>query len=165
MNKRQWQNLVKKSGWWEAYSKYLSSPSWRRLRKKVLKRDNNECQTCQNIEDYPLEIHHRRGHSSVPNCKSSDLIALCRSCHEAITNNDRQRRYQNKSVSTNIIPPARKRKLTSYGMASSEISISGNLSDDSAQRRFSKPNEQASKRNEAGIGQAREDRGRFRGVS
>ncbi len=165
MNKKQWQNLVLRSGWWEAYAKYLSSPSWRKLRKRVLKRDNNECQTCQNKEDYPLEIHHRRGHSSVPNCKLSDLITLCKSCHEAITSNDRARRYQNKSVPTNIMPTVAKRSLLNYGMASSKISISGNLPDDSAQRRFSKPNEQASKRNEAGIGQAREDRGRFRGVS
>jgi hypothetical protein len=72
------------------YYDYIASDEWARKRKRVLERDNHECQTCLNGTD--LEVHHktyeRLGHEHL-----SDLITLCRSCHEAITSVIRQRRY------------------------------------------------------------------------
>lgn len=61
---------------------YLKSAKWDTLRKAILKRDSYTCQGCHSTS-VSLEVHHisyiRLG-SELP----SDLISVCRSCHQAI---------------------------------------------------------------------------------
>lgn len=61
---------------------YLKSSQWQTLRKKVLKRDAYTCQSCQ-TSGIPLEVHHityiRLGNENI-----SDLVSVCRYCHQAI---------------------------------------------------------------------------------
>lgn len=63
---------------------YLKSPQWNTLRKIVLKRDNYTCQRC-NINGIPLEIHHIT-YERFTNENTSDLVALCRECHQSVHN-------------------------------------------------------------------------------
>jgi 5-methylcytosine-specific restriction endonuclease McrA len=63
-----------------SYSAYLRSRHWRRLRKRVLKRDGHACQRCGTSTD--LTVHHRRydiGHDRL-----EDLVTLCESCHDGL---------------------------------------------------------------------------------
>ncbi len=60
------------------YARYLCSHAWRELRKKVLIRDNYECQHCGSKEN--LEVHHIT-YRRVFREWLSDLITLCKSCH------------------------------------------------------------------------------------
>lgn len=90
------------------YYEYIASSEWAAKRKRALDRDNHECQTCLNGAD--LEVHHktyeRLGHERL-----SDLITLCRSCHEAITSSIRQRRYARAQMpmqDTKRLTPTRK---------------------------------------------------------
>lgn len=61
---------------------YLQSQQWKDIRKVILKRDNYTCRKCHE-DNIPLEIHHityaRLGHEDY-----SDLVALCRTCHQSI---------------------------------------------------------------------------------
>ena len=61
------------------YRRYLRSPHWQALRKKILKRADYKCEKCR--RHVPLDVHHltyaRRGHEDM-----ADLQALCRSCHQ-----------------------------------------------------------------------------------
>lgn len=63
------------------YQKYLRTRHWGDLRLRVVRRSRGRCEQCD--VKGPLEVHHltyeRRGHE-----RMSDLIALCRSCHEAV---------------------------------------------------------------------------------
>jgi len=70
--------------------KYLWSPHWRTLRQVVLATANFRCQSCSR-RGYGrgavrLDVHHllydRLGHE-----KLSDLIVLCRLCHNAFHRN------------------------------------------------------------------------------
>lgn len=75
------------------YINYMSSDRWRVKRQLVLERDNHECQTCLHKgEHYPLQGHHKT-YERFGNEDPYDLIILCKSCHEAITNVIRERRY------------------------------------------------------------------------
>jgi hypothetical protein len=61
------------------YSKYLQSEHWLRLAKETKRIAGNRCQVCNSPDE--LCAHHRtyerRGHEL-----QSDLICLCRDCHE-----------------------------------------------------------------------------------
>ena len=61
------------------YRRYLRSPHWQTMRRKVLRRAGYECERCH--RKAPLDVHHltyaRRGHENM-----SDLQALCRHCHK-----------------------------------------------------------------------------------
>jgi len=164
MNKRQFDSLVSIKGWWNAYSVYLNSSAWKRKRKQVLKRDNNECQTCRNEEGYPLEVHHRRGHSNVPDDKVSDLVTLCKSCHLAITNNDRARRYKQNNINPNYVDESKKEELINYGMESNTIRTNRCESVDSAQREFGQSYESDSEGTKSNLWEEGQDRSRFRGI-
>jgi len=63
------------------YDDYLNSPDWKRRRGIILRRAGYKCELC-GASGVPLDIHHltyeRRG-----NEKYTDLIAICRKCHEA----------------------------------------------------------------------------------
>ena len=59
---------------------YMSSAAWRVRRQKVLKRDNHPCQAC-GYYDIPLDVHHLT-YKRYTNEPLSDLVALCRDCHD-----------------------------------------------------------------------------------
>lgn len=61
---------------------YLKSPEWNTLRKSILRRDNYTCQGC-GITNVPLEVHHLH-YRNFGMEKHSDLVAVCRECHQAI---------------------------------------------------------------------------------
>lgn len=61
---------------------YLASPQWQTLRKVILKRDSYTCQGC-GIDGVPLEIHHIT-YVRFEEELESDLVAVCRDCHQAI---------------------------------------------------------------------------------
>lgn len=62
------------------YQEYLQTPEWQEKRKRALKKSDYRCQVC-NTNSEQLNVHHRtyerRGDEI-----DSDLIVLCRSCHE-----------------------------------------------------------------------------------
>jgi hypothetical protein len=53
---------------------------WENIRKSVLKRDNHNCQRCQE-ERGPLQAHHINPRSQGGKDTLSNLITLCRPCH------------------------------------------------------------------------------------
>lgn len=63
------------------YAQYLATPHWQELRRKALERDHRRCRVC-NKGGVTLDVHHttyeRRGEERL-----SDLVTLCRPCHEA----------------------------------------------------------------------------------
>jgi hypothetical protein len=72
---------------WDKYSEYLRSDSWKNRRLLVLERDNYMCQAClSNIAD---EVHHLT-YKHVFNEPLFDLISVCKPCHDGITKMDRQ---------------------------------------------------------------------------
>lgn len=66
----------------QAYTKYLRSPTWRKLRARVLGRDGRQCRLC-GARSNALEVHHltyERFTQELP----EDLITLCHGCHESV---------------------------------------------------------------------------------
>lgn len=61
---------------------YLRTSQWNTLRKHILKRDNYTCQACSS-RNIPLEVHHI-SYTNFMQEKDTDLIAVCRSCHQSI---------------------------------------------------------------------------------
>ena len=63
----------------ENYQEYLKSDTWQRKRKAVLKRDNYLCKHCQKKK--AQDVHHKT-YDNVGREPLSDLVSLCRECHE-----------------------------------------------------------------------------------
>lgn len=63
---------------------YIKSPKWNLLRKQILHRDNYTCQKC-NATNISLEVHHIR-YANFGNEQLSDLVSVCRDCHQSIHN-------------------------------------------------------------------------------
>ena len=64
------------------YEEYLLTPEWQATRKRILKRDNYQCQGCH-TKHATLNVHHytyeRLG------CElDTDLVTLCVDCHEEL---------------------------------------------------------------------------------
>jgi nucleoside 2-deoxyribosyltransferase len=64
----------------ERYHDYLNSFQWKRLRKEKLHEAGGRCQLC-NSSEQPIHVHHRT-YDRVFHEELSDLIALCKPCHE-----------------------------------------------------------------------------------
>jgi len=62
-----------------AYSWYLGTAFWRERREHALKRANHTCEKCK--ERRASEVHHVT-YLRVFNEMPTDLVALCRQCHE-----------------------------------------------------------------------------------
>ena len=65
-----------------SYEEYLTTPEWQATRKRILKRDNYQCQGCHE-KGMMLNIHHytyeRLG------CElDTDLVTLCEVCHDQL---------------------------------------------------------------------------------
>ncbi|MBM4179476.1 MAG: HNH endonuclease [Ignavibacteria bacterium] len=100
---------------------YLSS-AWRTKRQQRLAHDDNTCQGCgitaQQLEQLgwpPLQVHHKNAgppdyrYPSFGNEALSDLLTLCPTCHDGITNSVRKQRFQldpHKQVNPTLIEPS-----------------------------------------------------------
>jgi 5-methylcytosine-specific restriction endonuclease McrA len=62
------------------FKEYRRTPEWRSLRNRVLLRAGNKCELC--YASGRLEAHHRT-YDRYGQELLSDLIALCRSCHQS----------------------------------------------------------------------------------
>lgn len=164
MKKQEWQNLVSNKGWWKAYVNYLSSKSWQEKREKRLIIDIKECRLCGSQDD--LQIHHKpTAYKKIPHENVfTDLITLCKICHEVITSSIRQRRYSDRQINPHYMDENPERQLTSYGMENSTIQVNECESLDSAQWRFSQSDESFSEETEGDFWKEEEDRSRFRGI-
>lgn len=77
-------------------SSYIQSTKWKELRRQILFRDSYECQCCRTT-GVPLDVHHIT-YERLTNELPSDLISLCRPCHE------RQHVYYGYDYNTKFYP-------------------------------------------------------------
>lgn len=75
--------------WWRWYSAYLESAPWKHRRALVLKRSGGVCEGC-GIE-HATEVHHTT-YQHVGNEMLWELRAICKSCHDMVTELDREAR-------------------------------------------------------------------------
>lgn len=64
----------------EGYSEYIKGEHWDKLRSCVLERDGNRCVLCGSGER--LQAHHKFYRADWEQAQPSDLITLCKVCHE-----------------------------------------------------------------------------------
>jgi 5-methylcytosine-specific restriction endonuclease McrA len=74
---------------WAEYSEYLQSPEWRAKSRAVLERDNYLCQACRGAR--ATQVHHLTYKHKYRE-PLFELVAVCESCHDEITEMDRNRR-------------------------------------------------------------------------
>ena len=79
----------------DKYTAYMQSAKWRKKAERIKKRDKGQCQIC--LAQDGLEVHHKT-YKNLYHEPLSDLIALCRDCHEAITSSIRSRRYAKREL-------------------------------------------------------------------
>jgi hypothetical protein len=66
-----------------SYKEYLRSPTWRKIREKVLERANGLCELCG---EPAAEVHHLSYSKEIlrgDKRKLRHLIAICRACHQS----------------------------------------------------------------------------------
>ena len=78
----------KEAQWWEDYKAYLQTDPWREKSRTVIDRDR-VCQAC--LKSPATQAHHLT-YSHVFSEPLFDLVGVCKACHEAITEMDRERR-------------------------------------------------------------------------
>lgn len=79
------------------------STHFKRLKKTIIKRDNNECQCCK--RDYKLGVHHIDENSH--NNKLDNLITLCNQCHFSL----HHKYSNNKKARENLIQKVKERNF------------------------------------------------------
>lgn len=71
--------------YYRSYKKaYLASPQWKAIKSAILSRDQYTCQSCL-ATGVPLEVHHITYVNFMAE-QPSDLISLCRWCHQEVHN-------------------------------------------------------------------------------
>lgn len=79
--------------------KFYKNKLWRKKRKAILERDNNECQMCKKAGRYsPAEVvHHIKHLKSNPALAlmDSNLISLCGECHNVV-HPEKQKKWKKK---------------------------------------------------------------------
>ena len=65
------------------YYQYIQTQAWEEMRQKVFRRDGFKCVICNEAKD--LNVHHIT-YENLGAEKVSDLVTLCRNCHEEIHN-------------------------------------------------------------------------------
>ncbi len=64
------------------YQDYLATETWRATRDKALAHYGRKCYLCGASGDVQIDVHHNT-YERAPGCELiSDLIPLCRDCHE-----------------------------------------------------------------------------------
>lgn len=71
----------------ERYREYLNSNEWKKLKRKVIARDNGICCGCG--EKRTLDVHHLT-YDRVGNELMTDLISLCSVCHARVHGDEKQ---------------------------------------------------------------------------
>ncbi len=85
----------------QTYKEYLQSDHWRTFRKQYfLERNSKGCEFCK--ANVPLDLHHRT-YARVGREKSSDVIPLCRSCHDEVHDLQRNHGAKNLQVATDTV--------------------------------------------------------------
>lgn len=75
-------NLILKELGFKTYRDYLRSELWKKIRTKVLARENNVCEICQ---CHGSQVHHSRYHKNDLTGANLDFLhVLCGDCHEKI---------------------------------------------------------------------------------
>lgn len=63
------------------YKDYLQTDHWKRIRRKKLDQAEPQCEKCGGTRD--LQVHHiRYDRRGAEDLEMSDLIVLCRPCHQ-----------------------------------------------------------------------------------
>lgn len=84
-------------------SYFYTSRTWRRKRKEIINRDNNECQICKRngrvtvgTKEEPLIVHHIKELKCHPELAmvNSNLLSVCNDCHENECHPNRLGEYQ-----------------------------------------------------------------------
>lgn len=79
------------------YNEYINSMLWQEKRTERLKIDNFRCAKCGSV--YNLQVHHLRYPKLLGTEKAeSDLITLCKSCHEGIHQQQDRRIFRTQYV-------------------------------------------------------------------
>ena len=60
----------------------VASVQYATLRKEILERDNWRCQVCGGLKN--LDVHHIRRRSALGEDLETNLITLCRECHQML---------------------------------------------------------------------------------
>ena len=76
---------------WNKYNEYLRSESWRRRSRMCLERDGYKCQAYEGCLGRATQSHHLT-YRHLYNEPLFDLISVCQSCHEKITEMERSSR-------------------------------------------------------------------------
>lgn len=86
-------------------SYFYTSRTWRRKRKEILDRDNDECQICKEngkvtagTKEDPLIVHHIKELKDRPDLclTDSNLLTVCDHCHETVCHPNRLGEYKEK---------------------------------------------------------------------
>jgi hypothetical protein len=73
-----------------SYDDYLASPLWRKIKRRILKRDEKRCRRCGGDAD---RVHHRSYAREVLDGLADEcLVSLCEGCHDIIHLDDRGQR-------------------------------------------------------------------------
>lgn len=91
-NEENTKHTNKETDWFTKYNNYLRSPEWQARRQKVLIRDKYLCQAC--LEKNATQVHHL-SYDHVFNEPLFELVAVCKECHDKLTQLDTQRRNGN----------------------------------------------------------------------
>ena len=78
---KKWYNTISPE-----YKKYIKSSKWRKIRKSIIKRDQEKCRECnKQITEKTCHIHHLT-YKNIFNEEKylEDLITLCPECHSLI---------------------------------------------------------------------------------
>ncbi len=62
------------------YREYLKTNHWKQVREKAIKKAGFKCQLCNSFSKF-LNVHHR-DYDRLGNERDTDVIALCKTCHE-----------------------------------------------------------------------------------
>lgn len=65
--------------YYEDYREFLNSPEWQRKREKVKARAMDHCESC--LTFCPKGDVHHKDYSEGWNCRTGNLLYLCRECH------------------------------------------------------------------------------------
>ena len=78
---------------------FYKSRVWRKKRRDILRRDNNECQMCKKAGTYSdaVVVHHIKHLKDYPGLALTDsnLISLCADCHNTV-HPEKQKRWKKK---------------------------------------------------------------------
>ena len=72
---------VREDTWEDKYARYLHSPEWRSLRKRVMERSKGVCEECKRAP--AAQVHHLT-YRHVMKESLAQLKAVCESCHRKL---------------------------------------------------------------------------------